>query len=227
MIFSDGITESARNASVRNGVAPDQPSAAAASLVARLCSITSASGRVREQAGDRERALGDDAAVVDDDDAAADLGEVADGERHVVVAHPDDDEVVGVVRHRRGERAALEPRAGDEAEPDPAGREVPLDDGDLGEAGVGVGDRVAVDDDRLALERLRHDLILDQPDRADRGAVRRDREVGGGDRLHPHGLAHPLGHRAPTGTSSIGRPRLSTRSGTKPTRSGSRSRSAW
>ena len=121
-------------------------------------------------------------------------GEVADGERHVVVAHPDDDEVVRVVRDRRGERAAPEARAGDEAEPDPARREVPLDDGDLGEAGLGVGDRVAVHDDRLALERLRHDLVLDQPDRADRGAVRGNREVGGGDGLHPHRLAHPLGH---------------------------------
>ena len=195
VIFSDGITESARKASVRNGVAPVQPRPWAASFVARLCSITVGERRVREQAGDGQRALRDDAAVVDDDDAAADLGEVADGERQVVVAHADDDEVVGVVRDRGGERAVRQARAGDEAEPDPAGREVALDDGDLGEARVGVGDRVAVDDDRLPLERLRHDLVLDQPDRADRGAVRGDLEVGGRDRLHPHGLAHPLGHR--------------------------------
>ena len=43
MIFSAGITESARNDIVRNGVAPLQPSAAAASLQARLCAITSSS----------------------------------------------------------------------------------------------------------------------------------------------------------------------------------------
>ena len=44
----------------------------------------------------------------------------------------------------------LRPEPADEAEPDPAGGEVPLDDGDLGEVGIGVGDGVAVDDDRLA-----------------------------------------------------------------------------
>ena len=121
-------------------------------------------------------------------------GEVRDGEGHVLVGHADDDEVVRVVCDRRGERAAPEARAGDEAEADPARREVPLDDGDLGEARLGVCDRLAVHDDRLALERLRHDLILDQPDRADRGAVRRNREIGCGDGLHPHRLAYPLGH---------------------------------
>ena len=150
--------------------------------------------RVRQEAGDGKRALRDDPAVVDHDDAPADRGEVADGERQVVVAHPDDDEVVGVVRDRGRERAVRQPRSRDEAEPDPPGREVPLDDGDLGEAGIGAGDGVAVDDDRLPLERLRHDLVLDQADRADRGSVRGDLEVGCRDRLHPHGLAHPLGH---------------------------------
>src|SRR6266511_1450155 len=44
VIFRLGITDSPRNESVRKGVAPDQPSARAASLQARLCSITSASG---------------------------------------------------------------------------------------------------------------------------------------------------------------------------------------
>ena len=172
MIFSDGITESARKASVRNGVAPDQPSAGRGLVAGAALLDHLGERRVREQPGDRQRALGDHPAAVDGDDAAADLGEVADGEGHVVVAHPDDDEVVGVVRDRRGERAALQAGAGDEAEPDPAGREVALDDGDLGEVGVGARDGVAVDDDGLAVERLRHDLILDQADRADRGAVR-------------------------------------------------------
>ena len=112
----------------------------------------------------------------------------------------------------RGERAARQARAGDEAEPDPAGREVPFDDGDLGEAGLGVGDRPAVDDDGLANERLRHDLILDQPDRADR--------------LRSHGIAKSQAvtgrtrtvcrTHSGTGTdgTSIGRPRLRTTSGT-------------
>ena len=42
-----------------------------------------------------------------------------------------------------------------------------------------------------------HNLVLDQPDRADRRAVGGDREVVGRDGLDPHGLTHPLrdGHR--------------------------------
>ena len=77
MIFSDGITESARNASVRNGVAPDQPSACGGLVRGEALLDHVGERRVGEQAGDRQRALGDDPAVVDDDDAAADLGEVA------------------------------------------------------------------------------------------------------------------------------------------------------
>src|SRR5205085_6482722 len=45
VIFRLGITESARNDIVRNGVAPPQPSRSAASVQARLRSTTSASGR--------------------------------------------------------------------------------------------------------------------------------------------------------------------------------------
>ena len=93
---------------------------------------------------------------------------MADGERHVVVAHADDDEIVGVVGDRRGERAASQARAGDEPEPDAAGREMPLDDRDLREVRGCVRDRVAVHDHRLAHERLGHDLVVDQADRADR-----------------------------------------------------------
>ena len=168
MIFSDGITESARKASVRNGVAPDQPRACGGLVRGEALLDHLGQRRVGEQPGHGKRALRDDAAVVDDDDAASDPGEVADGEREVVVAHADDDEVVGIVGDRGGERAVRQSRARDEAEPDPAGRKVPLDDRDLGQARVCVRDGVAVDDDRLSLERLRHDLVLDQPDRADR-----------------------------------------------------------
>ena len=53
---------------------------------------------------------------------------------------PDDDEVVRVVRHARGERAALEPGPGDETETDAAGREMAFDDRDLREIPIGVGD---------------------------------------------------------------------------------------
>ena len=49
------------------------------------------------------------------------------------------------MRDGRSERAALQARARDEAEPDPAGREVPLDDRDLREIALRVGDRAPVD----------------------------------------------------------------------------------
>ena len=63
---------------------------------------------------------------------------------------PDDDEVVRVVGDGRRERAAPKARAGHEAEADPAGAEVALDDGELDEVAPGIGDGVAVDDERLA-----------------------------------------------------------------------------
>ena len=66
--------------------------------------------------------------------------------------------------------------------------------GDLHEVALGVGHGVAVDDERLALQRLRDDLIADEPDRASCAALPWDREVGGRDRLHPDRLAHPVGH---------------------------------
>ena len=99
--------------------------------------------RVRQQAGDRERALGEHAAVVHGHDPAADLDQPLDRERHVLVRHADDDQVVGVVSDRRRERAAPEAGPRHEAEPDTAGREMPLDDGDLRQVALGIGDRQA------------------------------------------------------------------------------------
>ena len=135
---------------MRKGVAPVQPSVWAASLHARLCAITSGERSVGEQPGDRERALRKDAAVLDRDDAAADLGQPLDRERHVGVGHPDDDDVVRVVRHGRGERSTPETGARDEAAPDAAGRQMTLDDGDLREVAVDRGDDESVRDRGLA-----------------------------------------------------------------------------
>ena len=106
VILRCGMTERPRNESVRNGVAPLQPSPRAASLHARLCAITSASG-----AADRSPAIGSGHSasmrpILDRDDPAPDLGEPLDGERHVRVRHSDDDEVVGVVRDGRCESAS-------------------------------------------------------------------------------------------------------------------------
>ena len=60
-----------------------------------------------------------------------------------------------VVRDRRRERPALEPGAAHEAEADAAGREVPLDHGDLREVARRVGDREPVLDRRHARRATR------------------------------------------------------------------------
>ena len=69
-----------------------------------------------------------------------------------------------------------------------------LDDRQLHEVTRGVRHRVPVHDQRLELERLRHHLVLDQPDRACRSTLPRDREVRRGDGMHADRLADPLGH---------------------------------
>ena len=69
-----------------------------------------------------------------------------------------------------------------------------LGDGELDEVAFRIGDHVRVDDERVDVERLGHDLIRDQPDRACRAAFPGDREVGGRHRLEADGVTHPLGH---------------------------------
>ena len=111
--------------------------------------------RVREQAGDGERQLGDHLCAVDDDDPAAAVREPAHGGGHRRVVRPDDDDVVRVVRDGRRDRAALQPEAAHEAEPDAAGAEMPLDDGDLRQVALRVGERLARAMDGLVDERRR------------------------------------------------------------------------
>ena len=77
------------------------------------------------------------------------------------------------------------------------------------------------------VERLGDDLVLDETDRSDRGACERDREVGRRHGLDAHASGAPSPVSAGRGGSSSGRPRLRTTSGTKPSRSGRSSRSAW
>ncbi len=96
------------------------------------------------------------------------------------------------MRDARRERAALQPRPGDEAEPHAAGREVAFDHGDLREVALRVGDRMPGFHCGLSHERLRHDLILDQADRPCAATVARDGEVRRGHRSDADGLAHPL-----------------------------------
>ena len=192
MIFSAGITDSARNASVRNGVAPDQPSAAAASLVARLAATTSASG-----ASESRPATGSGHSAMTRPSSTTTMpppisAEVRDGVRHVVVGHADDDEIVGVVGHGRGERASPSPEPATKPSPiRPVARcrsttailARPASASATARPSTTTGSRTS---------DSRHDLILDQPDRADPDRRRRDREVGGGDRLHADRLAHPV-----------------------------------
>ena len=101
---------------------------------------------------------------------------------------------MGIVGDRRGKRAPPKPGARDQPHADPPGAEVPLGHRELDEVTVGIGHDVAVDDRRLALERLGDDLVGDEADRASGAAVPRDREVRRDDRLEADGMAHPLRH---------------------------------
>ena len=101
------------------------------------------------------------------------------------------------------------------AEADPARGEVPLDDRDLDEVAPGVGDRVAVDDERLARRGTRS-----RPGPSTR-PIARAAPPSTGSRSRPRstGLMRTVWRThsgtSARGTSSIGRPRLSTSSGTK------------
>ena len=111
VIFRLGITDSARNASVWNGASQLAAERARRVDAGAARATTSASGASESRPGDRQRQLGAHLPAVDDDDAAAESPRAADGRSHVVVVHPDDDDVVRVVRDRRGERAALAGRS--------------------------------------------------------------------------------------------------------------------
>src|SRR5438552_2875958 len=79
------------------------------------------------------------------------------GRGHRGVVHPDDDDVVRVVRHRRRKRTALQPEAADEAQAGAPGAEMPFDDGDLREVAPCVGNCLTCTVGGLVLERVRHD----------------------------------------------------------------------
>ena len=205
VIFRCGMTDSARNASVRNGVAPDQPSSCAASLHARLCAITSASG-----ASERSPAT---------------------GSGHSARTRPDSSPRRSRRRARRAARSrrpcrrsdmptttrlcascatldASAPRRRPEPVTNPSptrpGREVPLDDRDLREVALRVRDGVAVDDRGLPLDGLGHDLILHEADRPQRCL----RSTG------PRGRRTRAARREPTAAPSPGsRPAARPRSG--------------
>ena len=123
-----------------NGDSSDVPSSSAAADDSRRPLEHLLERRVRQQSGHRERELSPDAAVADDHHPAAEVGEALHRPRHVAVVDPDADDVVGVVRDRGRERAVPQAEPAHQPEADPAGAEVPLDDGDLGQVALGVGD---------------------------------------------------------------------------------------
>ncbi len=191
-----------------------------------LCAITSASG-----ASESSPATGSGHSATTRPSSTTTMPppisrQVLDGEDQVVVAHAEDDEIVGVVGDRRGERAAPQTGAGDEAEPDPSGREVTLDDGDLGQAGFGVCHRIVP---RRRQARARDDSVTTWSSISPIARIAAPSE-----RIAKSAVVTGLIRtvwRTHSGTggdgmSTSGRPRLRTRSGMKPTRSGSSRRSA-
>ncbi len=119
---------------------------------------------VAHQARDGQRQLGPDRAVGDHDKAALERDDAVDRDRHVAVVGADDADVVAVVPDRRGDRAALEAEAVDEAEPDVAVDAVPRDDRDLDHVLSEVDASRAALRREIAPQMLGQDFPRDHPD---------------------------------------------------------------
>ena len=137
VIFSDGITDSARNDSVMNGAPISTPCSRSRSWRCSSPSATSSSG-----ASESSPAIGSGSspthlAVARDDQPAAELLRARRAQRHVAVGDADHDEVVRVVGDGRRERARVQPEPAHEPEPDAARPVVALDHGDLGQVALG------------------------------------------------------------------------------------------
>ena len=224
MIFRLGITESARNASDWNGDATLRAERVHGRdrRLARLDHVRRAArSETRPATGSGSSAV--TCTAVDDDEAAAELDEALDRQRHLGVAHADDDDVVRVVRERRGEGAAAEAEAAHEAEADPARAEMALDHRDLREVALRVGRAVASSSstsDSVTIWPGTRPITRAGP--PSHSIAKSSAATG---RTRTLCVTH-----SGTGVgaiSSTARPRLSTISGTKRSRSGSSSRSAW
>ena len=180
--------------------------------------------RVREQAGDRQRQLGDAPRAPSTTTIPPPrFASRRTRERHRRVVHPDDDDVVRVVRDRRRERAALQAEAAHEAEADPARAEVALDRprSSPGRARgrrpprrrATVGSSTSDVGHDLARARARSRARAPPLPRDAEHLRRRAR------RCAPCAAPSPAPPRA--GSPPTGRPRFSTVSGTKRSRSGS------
>ena len=105
VIFSDGITDSARNESVMNGASISTPCSASRSCRPSSPSATSSSGRSESSPAIGSASSPTHRAPARDDEPAAQLLRPRGAQRHVGVVDADDDEVVRVVGDGRGERA--------------------------------------------------------------------------------------------------------------------------
>ena len=150
----------------------------------------------------------------------------ADRERHVVSSMPTTTMLCASCATRRRERAAAQPRAAHEPEPDPTGAEMPLDDGDLREVALGIGDRGSVDHGRLA----RRATSVTTWSATSPIARARPSLPGNPEILGPTGSIRTV-CRTQSGTrprNLLDRPpRFRTSSGTNSSRSGRTRRSAW
>ena len=99
------------------------------------------------------------------------------------------------MRDRRAESTSGESEAVHEAEADPTGTEVALDDCDLCQVAFGVGDRLAVSYGRLFEEGLRDNLVGDEADHAGLDSPAPvDPEAVDADGTDPHRVLDPLRH---------------------------------
>ena len=199
VIFRLGITESARNDSVRNGVAPVQPSAARRVVARAALRDHVGERRVREQAGDGKRALREHAR----------RPRRRRCRRRARPARATAASMSSSVRRRRRRCCARRARPSTRARR-AAGRSRGRTRGRRGPvarcrsitaifARSRSGSATAKPSTTVGSldERLGHDLVGDEPDRADRASVARSREVVARDRRDAHRLAHPLRHVGP------------------------------
>ena len=149
VIFSDGITDSARNESVMNGA-----SIVDALLDQQVLQALEPFGdllqrAVGEQPGDRQRELAAHLAVARDDQPAAERLRPRGAQRHVARrTTPTTTRLCASWATVEANAPAVQPEPAHEPEPDAAGAVVALDHGDLGQVARRVGDDVPVDDQR-------------------------------------------------------------------------------
>ena len=219
-----GITDSARNASMLERRLERRSRARAPRRSARVrrARRTSASGASESRPGDRQRQLGEHLGAVDDDDAAAD-GSRAGAPRTAIAASLIPTTTTLCASCATVDASAPRCRPKPRTKPSPM-RPVPRcrsTTAILARSRVGIGERLA---GAVRSARRRATPSRSGParsrSRAPSPPVPRDAEHLGAERADPHRVAHPVRHLRARGSPPPDRPRLSTISGTKRSRSG-------